>query len=154
MTYDQWDGVADAVNPLLLIVFLGFSCVAFAGRLRASLPFATRFWAALLLTWVLSHLDRWILALRNQEGFPSGHMAFYLTVATAFFLLKGRSLWVTVPVAVLYGWLIVFLDHHSWWDLLAALIIAVPTTLVIFWKGANAGNGEFPFLTGRDFLSK
>ncbi len=154
MTHDQWDFVADSVNPVLLIVFLAFSYAAFGGRIRASLPFAIRFWVALLITWVLAQLDRWILVFRGQEGFPSGHMAFYLTVATAFALLRWQSAWITVPVAVMYGWLIVYLDYHSWWDLLTALIIAVPTTLVLFWKGANAKPGRLPFLTGRDFLSK
>jgi len=152
MTHDQWDWVADSVNPLLLIAFLAYSYAAFAGQLRASVPFAVRFWLAVLITWLLSHLDKWILVLRNQDGFPSGHMAFYLTVATAFFLLRRQSFLVTLPLAVLYGWLIVYLDYHSWWDLLTALIIAVPTTLVIYWKGANAE--RFPFLTASDFLAK
>ncbi len=152
MTHDQWDWVADSVNPLFLIVFLAFSYAAFDRRLPASIPFAMRFGLAILITWLLSQLDRWIPGLRNQDGFPSGHMAFYLTVATAFFLLRRRSVFLTLPLAVLYGWLIVFLDYHSWWDLLTALIIAVPTTLVIFWKGANGGPTRFPFLTGKDFL--
>ncbi|MEX1117982.1 MAG: phosphatase PAP2 family protein [Terrimicrobiaceae bacterium] len=151
MTHDQWDLVADAVNPLLLIVFLAFSYAAFAGNLRGAAPFAVRFWLAILITWLLTHVDKWIHVLRNQDGFPSGHMAFLLTVATAFFLLQRRSLWVTAPLAVLYGWLIVWMDYHSWWDLLSALIIAVPTTLVLFWKGANAERGRFPFLTATDF---
>ncbi len=154
MTHDQWDFLADAVNPLLLIVFLACSYAVFAGRIRESLPFVIRFWMAVLMTWGFAQLDRWILALRGQEGCPSGHMAFYLTVATAFALLRWQSAWVTVPVAVLYGWLIVYLDYHSWWDLLTSLIIAVPTTLVLFWKGPHAEGGRFPFLTGRDFLSK
>jgi membrane-associated phospholipid phosphatase len=154
MTHDQWDFIADAVNPVLLIVFLAFSGVVFAGRMRAAWPFAIRFWVALLLTWVLAQMDRWIPGLRGQEGFPSGHMTFYLTVATAFALLRWQSAWVTVPVAVLYGWLIVFLDYHSWWDLFTALTLAVPITLVMFWRGAGAEQGRFPFLTGRDFLSR
>lgn len=56
-------------------------------------------------------------------------MTFYLSVATSFFLLDRRSAILTVPVALLYAWLIVDLDYHSWFDLFGAMILSIPVTL-------------------------
>lgn len=129
MTSAQWDLVADAVNPLLLVVFLGYTSLKQpppAQRVR----FLLLSGLALLIAWLIAHLDHWISAFQNVNGFPSGHMAFYTTLATSLALLNPRSLVVTLPLAALYGGLIVFLHYHSWWDLLAAMLLAVPVTLL------------------------
>ena len=57
-------------------------------------------------------------------------MTFYLAVATSFFLLDRRSALFTLPLALLYGWLIVFLHFHAWPDVWGALFFAVPLTLL------------------------
>ncbi len=129
MTFAQWDFLADAVNPVLLLIFIACSVGKHSSSRRIS-AFLARSGVAILITWLLAHLDRWVPVLRDQVGFPSGHMAFYLTVATSFWLLDQRSLRFTLPLGLLYGWLIVFLDYHSWWDLLTAFLLAVPITLI------------------------
>ncbi|MFZ4682691.1 MAG: hypothetical protein ACOYMS_09330 [Terrimicrobiaceae bacterium] len=127
MTPQQLDFVADAVNPALLGLFLGFCLVKLRNRGGAKV-FLIRFGLVLLITYVLSHLHQWFHWWETLGDFPSGHMAFYFTVATSFFVLDRRSALLTIPLAVLYGWLIVFLGYHSWIDLLGALILAVPLT--------------------------
>jgi|GEM_PF-131278 len=128
MTHQQLDWLAEAVNPALLCAFLACSMTGFPSRKRA-LDFVFHCGLALLATFLLAHINRWMLLWRDHRVFPSGHMTFFLTVATSFFLLDRRSALVTVPLALLYGWLIVFLGHHSWFDLLGALLLAVPATL-------------------------
>ena len=127
MTHQQLDFLADSVNPVLLGLFLGFCLFKLRNRGGAK-AFLSRFALSLLTTYVLSHLHQWFHWWKNFGDFPSGHMAFYFTVATSFFLLERRSAFFTVPLACLYGWLIVFLGYHSWIDLLGALILAVPVT--------------------------
>lgn len=127
MTHAQWDLLADASNPALLGIFL-VSVVRRFGGLRAARGFLAAFWLALGLTYVLSHLPQWLHWWPDLGDFPSGHMTFLLTITTSFFLLDRRSLVFTIPFAVLYGWLIVFLGYHTWFDLFAALLLAVPVT--------------------------
>ena len=129
MTHHQWDFLADAVNPVLLCVFLAAGMARFPSFKRAQ-AFLIRTGVAVLLTYVFAHLTRWMHLWRDHPGFPSGHMTFFLTVATAFFLLDRRSALFTVPLAMLYGGLIVFLGFHSWLDLLGAPLLAVPVTLL------------------------
>ncbi len=128
MTHRQLDFLADAVNPILLGVFLVCCFLLLSGWKTRVRPFLFRFGLALLITYVFSHLHQWLHWWRNLGDFPSGHMAFYFTVATSFFLLDRRSVWLTVPLALLYGWLIVFLGYHTWLDLVGALVLAVPVT--------------------------
>lgn len=129
MTHQQWDFLADAVNPVLLCAFLAAGMARFPSLKRAC-AFLIRTGLAVLLTYVFAHLNRWMHLWRDHPGFPSGHMTFFLTVATAFFLLERRSALFTVPLAMLYGGLIVFLGFHSWLDLLGAPLLAVPVTLL------------------------
>ena len=129
MTHQQLDWLADAVNPALLCVFLACSIARIPGR-KCALAFMSRCGLSLLATFFIAHVNHWMPLWRDHRGFPSGHMTFYLTVATSFFLLSRRSALFTAPLALLYGWLIVFLGYHSWLDLLGALVLAVPATLL------------------------
>jgi membrane-associated phospholipid phosphatase len=85
---------------------------------------------ALLVTYLLAHINRWMPLWAEHRRFPSGHMTFFLTLATSFFLLDRRSALLTVPAAALYGWLIVFLGYHSWLDLMGAAVLAIPVALL------------------------
>lgn len=129
MTTEELDAIADAANPLLLVVFL-VTCVRRFSGFRATGPFLIRFGVALAFTYVVSHLHDWFGLWRSWGDFPSGHMAFLLTVATAFFLLDRRSAFLTIPYALIYGWLIVFLGYHSWFDLAGSAVLAVPVTII------------------------
>lgn len=125
--------LASLVNPALLIVFVIFAAAGIRNWNRALL-FLARSGVALLLTYFLAHLNRWFYLWKNHASFPSGHMTFYLSVATSFFLLDRRSVPFTALIALLYGWLIAFLNYHTWLDLGGALFFAVPATLICHWK--------------------
>jgi len=121
--------VADASNPLQLLVFL-YWVFTRAPSGSAAGRFLGRFGFALAITYVGSHMHQWFGWWKDLGDLPSGHMTFFLTVSTSFFVFNPRSLIFTLPFAVGYGWLIVYLGYHSWLDLLAALALAVPVTLV------------------------
>ena len=131
MTHQQLDWIADSVNPVLLGVFLACGIAAIRQRGRSAGVLMSRAGIALLVTYLLAHINHWMPLWSNHRGFPSGHMTFLLSVATSFFLLDRRSALLTIPVAALYGWLIVLLGYHSWLDLLGALALAIPVTLLV-----------------------
>ena len=128
MTQQQLAWLANATIPFLLCVFISCSIGALPASKRAA-AFACRVALALLITFVLAHINHWMVLWKGHHLFPSGHMTFYLSVATSFFLLDRRSAILTVPVALLYAWLIVDLDYHSWLDLFGAMILSIPVTL-------------------------
>lgn len=146
MTHQQLDWIADAANPTLLCIFLACVFAGFQRHRNGSLIMASRAGLALLVTYLLAHLNHWMPLWRDHRGFPSGHMTFFLTLATSFFLLDRRSALLTVPAAALYGWLIVFLGYHTWLDLLGALALAVPVTLLCHRNSegkSSPGQGSF-----------
>ncbi len=130
MTHQQLDWIADAVNPALLCVFLACGVAALRGNRGRVAGLMARAGIALLVTYLLAHINHWMPLWAEHRGFPSGHMTFFLTLATSFFLLDRRSSLLTVPAAALYGWLIVFLGYHSLLDLLGAVALAIPVTLL------------------------
>lgn len=127
MTPQQLDAIADATNPLLLAAFLLSVGLSFP-TLPAARPFLLRCGLALLITYGFAHFKQWFSLWPEFGDFPSGHMAFLLTVSACFFFLHKKSLRYTIPLAVLYGWLIVFLGYHTWWDLLGSFVLALPVT--------------------------
>ena len=140
MTHQQLEWIADAANPVLLGVFLACALARFWGNRAAVAALTIRAGLALLVTFLLAHINHWMPLWRDHRGFPSGHMTFFLTIATSFFLLDRRSALLTVPAAALYGWLIVFLGYHSWLDLLGALALAIPVTLLCHRHSGDRNN--------------
>ena len=144
MTHQQLEWLAAAMNPALLCAFLACSMARFPSR-KCAMAFVSRFALALLVTFLIAHINHWMPLWKGHRAFPSGHMTFFLTVATSFFLLDRRSALFTVPLALLYGWLIVFLGYHPWLDLLGALVLAVPVTLLCHRKsGGPDENNQIP----------
>jgi len=134
--------LASSVNPVLLFVFATSVAEKLPTR-NCTKAFLTRSGAALLITYFLSHISRWMHLWKDHDSFPSGHMTFYFAVATSFFLLDRRSALFTIPLALLYSWLIVFLGFHFWLDIWGALFLAVPVTLLCHWnRGGSSANNK------------
>jgi len=129
MTHSQLAFLASSVNPVLLAAFVIFVMARIRDRTEV-VTILSRTGIALVVTYLLAHINRWMHLWKYHGSFPSGHMTFYISVATSFFLLSRRSALVTVPIAFLYGWLIVFLNFHTWLDLWGAIFLSVPLTLL------------------------
>lgn len=139
MTHQQLDWIADAVNPVLLLAFLVCGVAMLRENRSRVTGLMVRAGIALLVTYVFAHINHWMPLWAEHRRFPSGHMTFFLTLATSFFLLDRRSVLLIVPAAALYGWLIVFLGYHSWPDLLGAVALAIPVTLLCHRKSKDRG---------------
>ena len=122
--------IADAVNPAALaLLFIGVMKRPWGWR--GSLDFLTRSLAAMLLSELLAHFNRWMPHCRELSYLPSGHMTFYSVISTSFFLLVPRSIFYTLPAGLMYGYLMVFLGFHDWPDLLGGMILGTSVALLI-----------------------
>ena len=121
--------LADLLGLVLLLVYILQVALSVHPKKMKIENFTRTGWA-LLVTFILAHINRWAHLWPGHYFCPSGHMTFFLTVATACFLVDRRSAFFTIPLALLYGELIVFLNFHIWLDLAGALFLAVPVTLL------------------------
>ena len=121
--------LADIVNPILLILFLAI-LASRPWNLQRTGCYLLGSAMALLVTFMLAHANRWMSLWKAHPHFPSGHMSFYVTVATWLFFLNRRTSAFTLPLGILYGWLVVHLGFHEWLDLTGAVLLAIPVSVV------------------------
>lgn len=125
--------LANLVNPCFALALLA---AIWLPRRDGSGPppgvFTIRAVVAVLLVFVVAHVNRWLHLWPAHPMFPSGHMAFAASIATSWFVLARRSLLWTVPLQIAYGALIVYLGYHVWSDIIGAWIVAPPLTWVCY----------------------
>lgn len=124
MTFAQLDKIADAVNPALAVLLM-FAPLKANWR-RAGI-FLVRSWLAVGAVYLLAHLPRW-LHWFGGHPFPSGHLAFALSVVASLVVLN-RWWWFLAPLVAAYAALIVALGFHNWLDIAGAL----PAFPLTFW---------------------
>ena len=122
--------IADLINPLLGI---WLAAAIFAGRKLAEQPkerrtMLLRVVAAIVVVYIVGHVNRKFHLWPIDPMFPSGHIGFSACIATCLFWLERRSLLITVPVIAAQSILIVYLGFHHWIDVFGALCIAPPLT--------------------------
>ena len=138
--FERLDKIADAVNPVLILWAL-LVLVRHARLARARgemLPLARTLgvWLlAIAVVYVVAHINRrlhiWPGPHPIPYRFPSGHTALAACLATLGATLEPRSLALTAPLLGLYGALIVLLGYHHPLDIVGALVLAPPLTLLV-----------------------
>ena len=138
--FHRLDTIADAVNPVL-ILWAVLVLLRHAREWRArgqGLPLARTLgvWLlAIVAVYVVAHINRWAHIWPGPHPipyrFPSGHESLAACLATLGATLERRSLWLTVPLLGLYSTLIVLLGYHHPLDILGALVLAPPLTLLV-----------------------
>lgn len=136
--FERLDQVADAINPALTLWAL-LVLWSHARRAREHEPFplgrTLGAWiGAIVLVFVIAHLNRWLNLWPDYKYFPSGHIAYACCVATLGATLQRRSIALTTPLILLYSLLIVRLGYHAWLDIAGALVLAPPLTLLALRK--------------------
>jgi hypothetical protein len=120
----------NSINPLIALILALVLLKMHLGKNPGTLPFFFRSVAALLATYLLAHLNRRYHLWPAHLLFPSGHMAFFVSASVSLFLLDRRWLLLSLPLGILFGWMMVALHFHPWFDLWGAIILAVPVTLL------------------------
>src|SRR5579862_4373436 len=123
--------IASAFNPLLLLATLVITATGCRRKGMARTPFAICLGAALLIVFLLAHINRWAKLWPAHLLFPSGHFCFALGLATAICFCDWRWLPALAILLGAYGWLIVALGFHSWFDLAGSLALTPPVTWLI-----------------------
>jgi len=124
--------LAEAVNPAALALL--FIVVMKRGwDWKHKLNFLTRSLAAILISGVLAHINRYIAHGVHFTYWPSGHMTFYSAVATSFLLMAPRSLLYTIPAGIIYGYIMIYLKYHDWADLFIGLLLGSSVRLFVFY---------------------
>lgn len=135
LSYYTLDKIADSVNPaltLLLILAYVRSAKNFATS-KEKTSYIAGVVLALLMTYVLAHINRWLHLWPEHRLFPSGHMTYALCIIVSIALLRNWSKALYGAMAVLlvaYAYLMVYQAYHDWLDIIGAVIMSPPVTLL------------------------
>ena len=123
MTYEHLRTLCAWVDPFFLVLLIVVAWAKHPKRI-AALRFLGVSLAGLLIACLLAHTNRLLHLWKSHLVFPSGHMSFYVSVATSLVLADRRWIFVTVPGAIGFGFLLVLLGYHSWLDVVGAWFMA------------------------------
>jgi membrane-associated phospholipid phosphatase len=138
---DILEHLADAVNPLLVVLLIG--SIVWRARhdkeFRAG-EFFARAVAALVLAFVVGRINGELHLwpglpsdpAKFRYEFPSGHTCFAVSIATSLYRIHARWLLFVVPLLLFYGALIALppLRYHAWIDVVGAWFLIPPLTLL------------------------
>lgn len=117
------------IIPALLIVLVALAWMRRSRGLCTG-KFLAASAVALLVTYLLAHINRWFLLWPANPVFPSGHATFLACAATSIFLVEWRTIFITLPLALGYAVLLVLMKWHSALDVIGALVFAPPVALL------------------------
>jgi len=132
LSYNQWDNIADAYIPLLALITLLFLLKDLV-KLNFQRPLKQLLWIFISGCFIYG-----VMALDNtMRIWPalgldySTHTALALVFVVFFVLQKSIPAIVSVISFILYGWLMVYLNHHSIADILTTALVVTPVIFVL-----------------------
>ncbi|WP_396586955.1 hypothetical protein [Bermanella sp. R86510] len=132
LSYNQWDNVADAYIPLLALITLLFLLKDLV-KLNFQRPLKQLLWIFISGCFIYG-----VMALDNAiRIWPalgldySTHTALALVFVIFFVLQKSIPAIVSVISFILYGWLMVYLNHHSIADILTTALVVTPVIFIL-----------------------
>ncbi len=129
--------IFSAIIPVMLCILVAAGLTSFTTA-RGRIHFLARAALALFITFLIAHVNRWARLWHGHEFFPSGHETFLLSVSTSLFLLRARSLYLTLPLALVYGIGLVYFGYHIPMDVIGAALLSPPVTLLCHSRGRNS----------------
>jgi hypothetical protein len=134
LTHQQWQPIADAVSPALLIVALIVPLVLRGGLGRSR----ARYYVCVLVAMVVMYLIRGVehssMSAWSMLGLRfSGHTGFAVVLLTS--LGVWRRMLIAPGLAVLgaYGVLMIYQGYHSFGDIVTTAIVVCAMTVVVHW---------------------
>jgi len=86
---------------------------------------------AVLLSFVLAHINRWFDLWKAHPYFPSGHETFAACMATALVVLGRRTLVPMLALLALLGYLLVRMGWHGRFEVVAGAALGAAVTLAV-----------------------
>jgi membrane-associated phospholipid phosphatase len=101
---------------LVLLAVLNRRGVRVVGLVRATL------WA-LVVSFILAHVNRWFLLWHRDPNFPSGHETFASCLWTAVVLIDRRFIIAALPLLALLAYVLVRAGWHGRLDVLGGFLL-------------------------------
>lgn len=87
---------------------------------------------AVVISYVLAHLDRWFYFWPYHPDFPSGHETFASCIGTALVIEDRRFIWLVIPLLVLLGYALVRSGWHVPTDVVGGFLLGIVVMLVCY----------------------
>ncbi|GHE72622.1 undecaprenyl-diphosphatase [Camelimonas fluminis] len=86
-------------------------------------------------------LGHQLIEHRESASFPSNHgLAFAVWASVMFMLRRFRVAWIAVLLGVIVAWSRIYLGVHFPFDMLGAVLIAIPIAMASLWVMARHGD--------------
>lgn len=140
--------LAEALNPLFVLLLLGAPFVGHRPRAAEVLPFYLASALGLAVAVLLAEAGKQRVVWPGHPGFPSGHETFALACATSLLCWRRGWLWAVLPLAVAMGWALVVAGYHQPVEVLGALLTGPPSALLCHAWRLRRRNGQRPTAAG------
>ncbi len=108
-------------------------------RERRVANFAWATLAAVVISGILAHVNRWLFLWKSHPNFPSGHETFAACVGTALVALDRRYLPLSLAICVVLGYALVRAGWHGRLEVAGGFILGIAVA-----AGALQVNGIDP----------
>jgi len=131
VTYEQWDTVADAVNPLMAIVTLGLPLVTHSRYSGGRLAFYLAGVVSMAAMYGLGWLDaRWYVWESVGMDY-STHSGFVAVLVVSMWLWKRTAGVAAAAIGVAYAVLMLYQRYHTIEDIVSTVAVIAALTLAI-----------------------
>lgn len=132
LTDAELDGIADAIDPLLLFFTIVAPQLLFSHlRKDQSLRFYRAAGAGLGNVYLWQWLDNQFRFWPSLGLDYSTHTAFAVTLIVSLSVLRRNWLWGLVPLLLVYAMLMKYLHYHTLLDMITTALIIMPFTYFI-----------------------
>lgn len=115
--------VIDPLAALPAVVWI--AAVLLRARAPGTRAHATATVLAVVVSYLLAHVNRWFGLWPAHPNFPSGHETFASCVSVMLVQLDSRFLWLVVPILAVLGYLLVVSGWHSRSEVLGGFVLGV-----------------------------
>jgi len=88
--------------------------------------------AALVISYIIAHVDRWFYLWPYHPDFPSGHETFASCIGTALVIEDRRYLWLVLPLLALLGYGLVRAGWHVPSDVAGGFLLGTVVMLICY----------------------
>ncbi len=131
MTYEQWDTVADAVNPIMLSVTLLLPLVTQSTYSGGRLTFYIAAMISMAAMYGLGWLDARLYVWESVGMDYSAHSGFVVVLVVSMWLWKRAAGVAAAAIGVAYALLMLYQRYHTIADIVSTVAVITALTLGI-----------------------
>jgi hypothetical protein len=133
VTYEQWDAIADSINPLMAAATLVIPLLLRSSHARGRIGFYVATAGSMALMYLLAWVEG-LFQIWSRMGLDfSGHSAFAIVLVVSVFVWHRIAGAVFAAVFVAYAVLMLFQRYHAVADILTTIVVIGPLTALVHW---------------------